>query len=39
MEMRDKLAAYVRDESGGTIIEYVMIGLLLAVVASSILLA
>jgi Flp pilus assembly pilin Flp len=39
MEMRDKLAAYVRDESGGTIIEYVMIGLLLAAVASSILLA
>ncbi len=37
MEIRDKLVAFARDESG-TIIEYVMIGLLLAAVASSILL-
>ena len=38
MEIRNKLVAFARDEAG-TVIEYVMIGLLLAAVASSILLS
>lgn len=37
--MRKCLSAFLRDETGSTIIEYVMIGLLLAAVASSIFLA
>lgn len=33
--MREKVAAFLRDDSGETIIEYVMLGFLLAAVASS----
>jgi len=37
--MRDRLAAFLKDERGETIIEYVMIGFLVTMVLASLLLA
>ena len=38
-EMRDRIAAFFKDERGETVIEYVMIGFLVTMVLASVLLA